>query len=288
MASVTEENLVRSMEKIIRLALDEDRVDADVTTLAMRAFDRPVQAEVVAKQAGVISGVQVVERTFKMVDPGIRLTVLKGDGDSVAAGDRVMLIEGLESAILRGERTALNFLQRLSGIATTTRAVVDRLDGTGVVLLDTRKTTPGMRLLEKKAVRDGGGRNHRLHLEEMAMVKDNHIRMAGSITAAVAAVRRAFPQQRIEVEVKTLAEFEEAHGLRVDMIMLDNFPPERIAEAVARNRPRVQLEVSGNITPGNIREKAVPGIDFISMGALTHSFASLDLSLEVSGDGGSR
>jgi nicotinate-nucleotide pyrophosphorylase (carboxylating) len=175
----------------------------------------------------------------------------------------------------------LNFLQRLSGVATLTRQFVEELRPFAVELLDTRKTSPGMRYLEKKAVRHGGGRNHRMNLEDMAMVKDNHIAMAGGIAPAVQRVRAAYPGKKIEVEVKNIAELEEALDLGVDLVMLDNFPLDQARAAVAVNRGRARLEASGNVTLENIGEKAATGVDFISVGALTHSFRSLDLSLKI-------
>jgi nicotinate-nucleotide pyrophosphorylase (carboxylating) len=199
----------------------------------------------------------------------------------VLPGDLVLEITGRESSILKGERAALNFLQRLSGVATLTRCFMDKLQPYRTVLLDTRKTTPGMRYLEKKAVRDGGGSNHRLNLEDMAMIKDNHIAMAGGIRPAVERVRTACPGKKIEVEVKDIPELEAALALGVEMVMLDNFPPDQVCRAVALNRGRAKLEISGNVTLENIAEKAASGVDFISVGALTHSFRSLDLSLKI-------
>jgi len=269
------------LEKIVRLALAEDRVRDDITTNALADLDGPARAEVRAKAAGIISGINAFLMTMRLVDAALLVTVHAGDGSAVKAGDLILEISGCESSILKGERTALNFLQRLSGVATLTRQFVEKLKPYRSVLLDTRKTTPGMRYLEKKAVRDGGGRNHRLNLEEMAMVKDNHIAMAGGIGPAVARVRAACPGKKIEVEVKDLSELEEALALGVEMIMLDNFPPEQVCLAVSLNRGRAKLEISGNVTLENIAEKAAAGVDFISAGALTHSFYSLDLSLKI-------
>ena len=263
------------------MALEEDRVDADITTTSLLAFDGPARAEVRAKAAGVISGTGVFKKTMQAVDSSLQITVVKADGNSVLPGDLVLEVEGRESSILKGERAALNFLQRLSGVATLTRRFMEKLRPYRTVLLDTRKTTPGMRYLEKKAVRDGGGSNHRLNLEDMAMVKDNHIEMAGGIAAAVDAVRHAFPSKKIEVEVKNLTEFEAALAMGVEMIMLDNFPPEQVCRAVSLNDGRAKLEISGNVTLENIAEKAASGVDFVSVGALTHSFQSLDLSLNI-------
>jgi len=216
-----------------------------------------------------------------MVDPEIYINVFTGDGTSVKRGCVILEINGRESSVLKAERTALNFLQRLSGIATLTSRFVDRIKPYNVILLDTRKTTPGMRYLEKKAVRDGGGTNHRLNLEDMAMVKDNHIKMAWSITNAVKKIRKKFPYKRIEVEVKDLDEFRETLSLDIDMIMLDNFSIKMIKEAIRINKKSIKLEISGNIRFENIGEKAETGVDYISVGALTHSFKSLDFSLNI-------
>jgi nicotinate-nucleotide pyrophosphorylase (carboxylating) len=269
------------LKKIILLALAEDQVEADVTTTSLLAFDGSALAEVRAKAAGVISGTLVFEKTMQAVDSSLKITVAKADGSAVLPGDLVLEVTGRESSILKGERAALNFLQRLSGVASLTRQFVEKLQPYRTKLLDTRKTTPGMRYLEKKAVRDGGGCNHRLNLEDMAMVKDNHIQMSGGIPAAVAAVRRTFPGKKIEVEVKNIPECEAALALGVEMIMLDNFPLDQVRRAVILNRGRARLEISGNVTLENIAEKAASGVDFISVGALTHSFQSLDLSLNI-------
>ncbi|HSQ34350.1 MAG TPA: carboxylating nicotinate-nucleotide diphosphorylase [Candidatus Binatia bacterium] len=269
------------LNEIIRLALAEDRIEADVTTASLGAFDGPARAEVRAKAAGVLSGTGVFRQTMQAVDPDLQVSVARTDGTALQPGDLVLAVVGRESSILKGERTALNFLQRLSGVATLTRAFVEALAPYPAVLLDTRKTTPGMRYPEKKAVRDGGGTNHRLNLEDMAMVKDNHIEMAGGIAAAVAAIRLAFPRKKIEVEVKNMIEFETALHLGVEMIMLDNFPLAEARRAVALNNGRSKLEISGNVTLENIAEKAASGVDFVSVGALTHSFRSLDLSLDI-------
>ncbi len=269
------------LERIVRLALDEDRAQADVTTNALIGLDGPARAEVRAKADGIISGIEAFLLAMLLVDAALEIRVEKGDGDPVRPGDLVLEINGRESSILKAERTALNFLQRLSGVATLTREFVEKLKPFRTVLLDTRKTTPGMRYLEKKAVRDGGGRNHRLNLEDMAMVKDNHIAMAGGIRPAVERVRAACPGKKIEVEVKDIPELEEALALGVEMVMLDNFPLEQVGRAVALNRGRAKLEVSGNVTLENIAAKAATGVDFVSAGALTHSFRSLDLSLKI-------
>ncbi len=271
----------RCLKKIVRLALEEDRVDDDVTTNSLAGLDGPARAELRAKEAGVISGIEAFTLVLHEVDPELEVAVFAGDGCEVRPGDLVLEVNGRESSILKAERTALNFLQRLSGVATLTRRFVEKLKPSRAVLLDTRKTTPGMRYLEKNAVRHGGGRNHRLNLEDMAMVKDNHIVMASGIAPAVERVRAACPGKTIEVEVKNIAELQEALALGVELVMLDNFPPELASEAVAVNRGRARLEISGNVTLENIAEKVASGVDFISVGALTHSFRSLDLSLKI-------
>jgi len=269
------------LRRIVHLALDEDRVRDDVTTNSLADLDGPARAELRAKEAGVISGIEAFSETMRQVDDLLEIDVFLGDGCPVACGDLVLEVRGRESSILRGERTALNFLQRLSGVATLTQAFVKALASCRVVLLDTRKTTPGMRYLEKNAVRHGGGRNHRLNLEDMAMVKDNHIAMAGGITPAVERVRAAHPGKAIEVEVRSIAEMEEALALGVELVMLDNFPPDLARRAVAVNAGRSRLEISGNVTLENIAAQAASGVDFVSVGALTHSFRSLDLSLKI-------
>jgi len=269
--------------QILRLALEEDRAAADITTNSLADYDRVVAAQVTAKEDGVISGTGVFHDVFITLDPLMEVNIIKNDGAFVAKGDVVIEIKGMESTILKGERTALNFLQRLSGIASLTRNFIKKLEGCDVTLLDTRKTTPGMRTLEKKAVKDGGGTNHRMNLEDMAMIKDNHIRMAGSITAAIRKVRQQNPGKKIEVEVKNPDELDEALSLsqEIDIVMLDNFEPGLLPEAIKRKRPGVKYEISGNVNLENIKNKAVKGIDYISVGALTHSFKSLDLSLNI-------
>ncbi len=269
------------LKKIVQLALAEDKVGEDVTTGSLLEFDRQVGADVLAKQPGIISGTAAFKKTFQQVDPEVIIRVFREDGAAVKAGEGVARVEGRESSILKAERTALNFLQRLSGISTTTAQFVEKIKFSHTSILDTRKTTPGMRYLEKKAVRDGGGLNHRMNLEAMALVKDNHIKMAGSISRAVRSIQAKFPQKKIEVEVKNLPEFKEAMDLKIDCIMLDNFSNDMIRKAVELNDNKIKLEVSGNVTLDNVEEKVQTGIDFISVGALTHSFKSLDLSLEI-------
>jgi len=218
---------------------------------------------------------------FAALDPGVTFEAFASDGDAVGSGDQLAAVSGNTIALLKGERTALNFLQRLSGIATLTRRYVEALEGTGTRLLDTRKTTPGLRVLEKYAVKMGGGGNHRLNLSDMVMLKDNHIRLVGSIAEAVARARsRIDPSLKIEVETTTLSEVREALESGADMIMLDNMTMEEMKEAVAWVTGRVPLEVSGNVDLEGIRKIADLGVDFISVGRLTHSYHSLDISMD--------
>jgi nicotinate-nucleotide pyrophosphorylase (carboxylating) len=269
------------MVEIIKLALSEDKINEDITTNSLLGYDKNVTAEVVSNSPGIISGIDVFKKTFEMVDQGIIINAIKKNGESVKKGEVVIRISGRESSILKAERTALNFLQRLSGISSLTRKYVDKIKSHRISLLDTRKTSPGMRTLEKEAVRHGGGKNHRMDLEEMAMVKDNHIKMAGTITNAVRCVREKYPGKKIEVEVKNLKEFNETISLHVDRIMLDNFKEDMIKEAVKLKKGGVEIEISGSVNLENIEKKAISGIDYISVGALTHSYQSLDLSLNI-------
>ncbi len=275
-----EENL---LNKLIEISLEEDRIEDDITTNSLIEYDKVVMADVIAKEDGIISGIIPFKKTFKAIDKSSEIKVIKQDGKPAKKGDKILEIFAKESVILKGERTALNFLQRLSGIATLTSKYVEKLKDTEVKLLDTRKTTPGMRYLEKHAVVHGGGTNHRLNLFDMAMIKENHIEMAGSITNAVNKIRKNYPEKLIEVEVKNLDELKEALNLNVYIVMLDNFDKELIKQAIKIADKKVKIEVSGNITLENIREKAINGIDFISSGSLTHSFKSLDLSLYIRG-----
>ncbi len=268
--------------RIILLALEEDEVQNDVTTNSLTDYDSDISALVFAKGNGIISGTDTFIRVFSEVDDSVNIQVLKSDGTFVESEDKVIKLAGRKTSILKAERTALNFLQRLSGIATLTKRFTDLMEGSGIKLLDTRKTTPGMRYLEKKAVVDGGGTNHRMNLKEMAMIKDNHIKMAGSISKAVDLVRENSKNVKIEVEVTDIRELKEALSKKVDIIMLDNFNIDLLDKAVKLKIPGVSYEISGNVTLENIKDKLFNGIDFISSGALTHSFRSLDLSLEIS------
>lgn len=275
---------------IVDLALAEDVRDGDRTTEWTFPPERLGEAAIVAKEAGVVAGLEVAREAFRRVDPSLRVRAEVEDGAAVEPGDVVMRVSGAAASILTAERTALNFLQRLSGVATTTRRYVRAVEGTGARVIDTRKTTPGMRLLEKAAVVAGGGANHRVGLWDMVLVKDNHVAAAGGIAPAVEAVRaRNAEGLRVEVETTTLDEVRQALDAGVDRIMFDNMPPPLLREAVALVRahdgPRPETEASGGITLETIRAAAETGVDFVSVGALTHSAASLDLSLRLASAG---
>jgi nicotinate-nucleotide pyrophosphorylase (carboxylating) len=228
-----------------------------------------------------VSGLAAAEAVFRALDPEARFEPLAADGDRIETAPTVLArIEGSARTVLTGERTALNLLGRLCGIATLTRQYVDAVAGTGAVILDTRKTTPGLRALEKEAVLHGGGQNHRLGLYDAILVKDNHLRLAGCIAAAVERLRSASPLP-VEVEAETLAQVREALEAGADRILLDNMPPSVLAEAVALVAGRAELEASGGISLATVREIAATGVDFVSVGALTHSARALDVSLEV-------
>lgn len=270
---------------LIELAVAEDIGPGDATSAAILPPDLTLQGRIIAKGAGVIAGLPVVGAVFARVDPGLRFVPYLQDGASVAPGDLVAEVAGPGRGMLAAERIALNFLQRLSGIATLTRAFVDGVSGTQATILDTRKTHPGYRVLEKYAVRMGGGQNHRMSLNDMLLVKDNHIEAAGSITVAVERARAAYPDLPIEVEVKDLDELREALELDVDRIMLDNMDPERMRAAVRLAGGRVVLEASGGVSLERVAAIAATGVDYISVGALTHSAPALDLSMLVSRGG---
>jgi nicotinate-nucleotide pyrophosphorylase (carboxylating) len=237
------------------------------------------------KAVGVIAGLNVAKNVFEMVDVRMDFKVLIPDGGKVKVGDIVAEVEGKASSILTAERTALNFLQRMSGIATLTNTFVEKIKHTKAKILDTRKTVPGLRLLDKEAVRLGGGKNHRIGLFDLFLIKDNHIEIAGSITNAIEACRNFHQKKnlnlKIEVETKNLEEVKEALICNVDIIMLDNFKTEMMEKAVTLINGKCLVEASGNINIGNVKEVAETGVDFISVGALTHSVKALDISLEV-------
>ncbi len=269
-----------TLERIVQGALAEDVGEGDVTTEATVALETVGTAELVVRERGVVCGLVVAEAVFRTLDPDVRFEPLVSEGAVVDRLTAVALVTGPERAILTCERTALNFLGRLSGIATLTRRYVDAVAGTGVAILDTRKTTPGLRALEKHAVVCGGGRNHRFGLDDAVLVKDNHLRAAGSIAKAVGSVR-ATTELPIEVECDTLQQVSEALEAGVDAILLDNMTPDELRAAVALVGGRARLEASGGVTLENIRAVAETGVDEISVGALTHSARSLDVSLEL-------
>lgn len=275
---------IPNLDELISMALREDVGDGDHSTLACIPSTASGKAKMVAKKEGVLCGVEVGTRVFLMVDDSLKVTCLKHDGDTLRVGDIVMTVEGHSGSILTAERTALNFMQRLSGIATETRQMVRMLDGLHTRLLDTRKTTPNMRLLEKYAVKCGGGTNHRIGLYDMVMLKDNHIDFAGGIAQAIDRTHAYLQQKgknlKIEIEVRNLHELDQVlqHG-GVNRIMLDNFDVDTLREAVRRIDGRYETEASGGITAETLRNYAETGVDFISVGALTHHIKSLDLSL---------
>lgn len=277
-------NYKDNLDELITMALREDVGDGDHSTLACIPPDAVGTAKMVAKQEGILCGAEVGRRVFEIVDKSLKVCLLKHDGDAVVKGEVIMTVEGHSGSILTAERTALNYMQRLSGIATETHRMVAMLNGLNTKLLDTRKTTPNMRLLEKYAVHCGGGTNHRIGLYDMVMLKDNHIDFAGGIEAAIDRTRNYLKAKgkdlRIEIEVRDLDELQRVldHG-GVDRIMLDNFTPELLAEAVKRIGGRYETEASGGITEATLRRYAETGVDFISVGALTHHIKSLDISL---------
>jgi nicotinate-nucleotide pyrophosphorylase (carboxylating) len=281
-APTTNADILQAASPLIELAVAEDIGPGDVTSRATLPAELTLRARIVSKAEGVIAGLPVAEAVFTRVDPQLRFAAHVADGCCVAPGDLVAEVSGPGQAMLAAERLALNFLQHLSGIATLTRRFVDAVAGTGATILDTRKTLPGYRVLEKYAVRMGGGQNHRMALFDMLLVKDNHIEAAGSITAAVEQAHDAYPELPLEVEVKDLDELAEALALPVDRIMLDNMTLEQMREAVERTAGRIALEASGNVNIARVAAIAETGVDYISVGALTHSAPALDLSMQVS------
>lgn len=277
-------------EELLRSALREDLGRAgDLTTDAIVPAGMRASALVAARAAGAVAGVEASLHTFRLLDAGVEVEVRAADGAEVAPGDAVAVVRGEARALLTAERTALNLLGRLSGIATATRGVVRAVEGTRAQVVCTRKTTPGLRALEKFAVRAGGGSNHRFGLDDAVLIKDNHRALAGGVRAAVERVRGSVGHLvKVEVEVDTLAELEEALALGVDAVLLDNMQPEELREAVAMVDGRMITEASGGITPETAPEIAATGVDLLSIGWLTHSVRALDVALdmEVPGPGG--
>jgi nicotinate-nucleotide pyrophosphorylase (carboxylating) len=269
------------LKDLIENALSEDIGPGDITTEATIPEDSISTAEMRAKQELVLAGLDVSREVFHHLDPAIQFTPLVKDGEGIKAGTVLARVSGKTRVLLTGERVALNFLQHLSGIATLTAKYVEKVKGLKVEVLDTRKTLPGLRQLEKYAVRMGGGKNHRMGLYDMVLIKDNHIKAAGGITKAVEAARKKAGQLKIEVETRNLEEAREALAAKVDIIMLDNMPVEVMREAVKLIAGRALLEASGNVTLDTIWTIAETGVDFISTGSITHSAPAADISMKI-------
>jgi nicotinate-nucleotide pyrophosphorylase (carboxylating) len=272
-----------ALDDFLRAALREDLGRAgDLTTDAIVAPERTGSADIVAREAGTVSGLRAAARVFTLLDPAVRVEPFVGDGAAVAAGTRLATITGSLRTILTGERTALNVLGRLCGVATATRRYVRLVEGTTATIVDTRKTTPGMRALEKAAVRHGGGKNHRFGLDDAILIKDNHVAVAGGVIPAIAAARAyAGHLVMIEVEVDSLAQLDEALSAGANIVLLDNFTPGALAEGVRRAHGRALLEASGGVNATTVRAIAESGVDLISIGALTHSAPTLDVALDI-------
>jgi len=268
------------IDEWIYLALKEDIGSGDVTTQSIISPTSISSGKLIAKEQLIVCGLAVVKRIFELIDSRIQLDCLVGDGDSVNQGDILALVKGPSQGILAGERTALNILQRLSGVSTKTRQAVQEIEGTNAVIVDTRKTTPGMRILEKYAVKTGGGTNHRTGLYDGILIKDNHIQAAGSITAAIHNARRhTHHLLKIEIEVENFAQLKEALEANADIIMLDNMSVADMAEAVRIVNGRALTEASGNMGEYNLKKVAETGVNLISIGSLTHSARAMDISL---------
>lgn len=275
----------QQVERIVKDALSEDIASGDVTTEALIPSDLRGKASILVKRDGVLAGIDVAREVFRQIDRSLRFKALAKDGTKVRKGQVVATVEGKAASILKAERTALNFLQHMSGIATETARYVEAVSGTRAVVTDTRKTIPGLRLLEKYAVRAGGGKNHRLNLADGVLIKDNHLVAlradeVGLGEAVKKARQRAPKGLKIEVEVESVPQAREALAAGADIIMLDNMKPEDMRKAVKLVKGKALLEASGGITPDNVRSVAETGVDLISIGALTHSARALDISLE--------
>jgi nicotinate-nucleotide pyrophosphorylase (carboxylating) len=270
------------IERVVAAALDEDVGSGDATTLALVPEDARCQAELLLEEPGVVCGVPVVATVFRTLDPGVQVDVKLAEGAAASDVPAVLAkVEGPARAILSGERVALNLLGRLCGIASLTRRFVELADGTGTTVLDTRKTTPGLRALEKYAVRCGGGSNHRAGLYDGVLVKENHLRVAGGVGTAIAALDGRVDGLPVEIEAETIAQVREALAAGAPRILLDNMSPEEVREAVQLAAGHAELEASGGISLATVRAYAETGVDFVSVGALTHSARSLRVSLEV-------
>jgi nicotinate-nucleotide pyrophosphorylase (carboxylating) len=266
----------------IQNALEEDIGAGDLTSKFLVPADHQSAARIFAKEHAVLAGTQAAQATYQQLDPQIAITIRRQDGDAVIPGDTVLEIGGRTRSILTGERVALNFIQRLSGVATITRRFVEAVAGTGAQILDTRKTTPGLRALEKAAVKAGGGRNHRLGLSDAVMVKDNHLLAHPSLAAAIKEIRQKYPELLIEVEADSIEQVREFVGLEaINVILLDNMRPEEIRRCVELRRPGLKFEASGGVSLSTVRAIAETGVDYISVGQLTHSAPAIDFSLEL-------
>ncbi|MGH9969283.1 MAG: carboxylating nicotinate-nucleotide diphosphorylase [Pyrinomonadaceae bacterium] len=268
------------IDECIKRALEEDIGTGDVTTNSIVPAGATLRGRILAKEAGIVAGLDVAHRVFALLGRDVSFTTDVPEGSRVTRGTVLADVTGPARVLLTGERTALNFLGRMSGIATLTRQFVDAVTGTTAGILDTRKTAPGLRAIDKLAVRRGGGKNHRVGLFDMVLIKDNHIDFAGSIAAAVERVRAAGTGLEIEVEARTLDHVREALDLGVERILLDNMTTETLRQAVRLNQGRAKLEASGNVSLENVRQIAETGVDFISVGALTHSARTFDVSLK--------
>ncbi len=284
--NIMEKKYIPFVEDLIELAIREDIGDGDHTSLATIPADQRGRMKLLVKQEGIIAGVEVAEMILKRLDPTVRFEKRIDDGTRVAVGDIVFYVEGRVVSLLQAERILLNVMQRMSGVATQTAEYVKLVEGTRTTILDTRKTTPGMRVLDKMAVKLGGGDNHRMGLFDMILLKDNHIDFSGGVYNAIVKVREYLAAKGkelpVEVEVRSIADIHEVFRAGgADRIMLDNFTPELTREAVALIDGRAEIESSGGITRETLREYAACGVDFISVGALTHQIKSLDLSLKA-------
>jgi nicotinate-nucleotide pyrophosphorylase (carboxylating) len=271
-----------SLPDPVDIALAEDIGSGDLTSLFFIQETRTSQGRIFAKEPCVLAGVEVVRRVYQKLDPGLEIITLKQDGSAVNPGETVVVLAGYTRTILTGERVALNFIQRLSGIATLTAQFVEAVRGTGVTILDTRKTTPGLRTLEKAAVKAGGGQNHRMGLYDGVMVKDNHLLANLELQEAIFSLRRIYPDILIELEADSVEQTRTFAALRgLDVILLDNMTPDQLREAVSLRRPGLKFEASGGVSLATVREIAETGVDFISVGQLTHSARAVDFSLEL-------
>jgi len=265
---------------VIQRALDEDIQSGDVTSNSIIPASASMHGQIIAKQNGIVAGLDIAQACFRLINPRITFSAQVREGERVQDRECLAKLKGPAQALLTAERTALNFLGRMSGIATLTRKFADAVAGTGVIILDTRKTAPGLRLVDKLAVKRGGGQNHRMGLYDMILIKDNHIDFAGSLEEAVKRARAAHSGLQIEVEARTLDDVRKGIALKVDRILLDNMSLVEMSEAVRLSARKVKLEASGNVTLDTVRQIAETGVDYISSGALTHSAKVFDVSLE--------